>query len=156
MRSLQSWFDEYGVSHRHPTNKAIHWVCVPAIMLSILGILFYLPRPELMQALGPRLGNWAMLLIVASLAWYAVLSWRLAIGMLVVTALMVTLLHFFTYLPWPVWGTCIAIFVAAWVGQFVGHKIEGTKPSFLKDLVFLLIGPAWLLAHLYRRLGVKY
>lgn len=154
MRALQSWFDEYGESHRHPTNKAIHWVCVPAIMFSILGLLFYVPRPELMQALGPRLGNWAMVVIVLALAWYALLSWRIAIGMAVVTAAMVALIHPLTLLPWHVVWSCAGIFVAAWIGQFVGHQIEGRKPSFFKDLLFLLIGPAWLLAHLYRRAGI--
>jgi uncharacterized membrane protein YGL010W len=155
MRSLQSWLDEYGESHRHPTNKLIHWICVPAIMFSILGLLFYLPRPALFEPLGPRIGNWAMVAIVLALAWYAVLSWRIALGMAAVTAAMVALMHPLARLPWPVLWSCAGIFVVAWIGQFIGHKIEGRKPSFFKDLAFLLIGPAWLLAHVYRRVGIR-
>ena len=58
--------------------------------------------------------------------------------------------------PWPVWQICLVVFIAAWIGQFIGHKIEGKKPSFLKDIVFLLIGPAWLLSKIYRKVGLKY
>ena len=156
MRSLQTWFDEYAESHRHSTNVAIHWVCVPLIMFAALGLAFALPRPELFAAVGPRLGNWAMLLIVLALGWYASLSWRIALGMALVTALMVAAMHPLARLPWPFWWTCAAIFVAAWLGQFVGHRIEGRKPSFLKDLACLLVGPAWLLAKLSRRAGIAY
>jgi uncharacterized membrane protein YGL010W len=59
-------------------------------------------------------------------------------------------------LPWPLWATCLVIFVAAWIGQFIGHAFEGKRPSFTKDLQFLLIGPLWLLGHLYRRVGIAY
>jgi uncharacterized membrane protein YGL010W len=59
-------------------------------------------------------------------------------------------------LPWPLWATCLTIFVVAWIGQFIGHSIEGTRPSFFKDVQFLLIGPIWLMSHLYRRLGLAY
>jgi uncharacterized membrane protein YGL010W len=53
-------------------------------------------------------------------------------------------------------GTSAALFIIAWIGQFIGHAIEGKRPSFFKDIQFLLIGPLWLLAQLYRRLGVRY
>jgi uncharacterized membrane protein YGL010W len=59
-------------------------------------------------------------------------------------------------LPWPLWATSLAIFVAAWIGQFIGHASEGTRPSFFKDVQFLLIGPLWLLAAVYRSLGIPY
>ncbi len=55
----------------------------------------------------------------------------------------------------PLWSVCAALFVLAWIGQFVGHAIEGKRPSFFKDVQFLLIGPLWLLADLYRRLGAR-
>jgi uncharacterized membrane protein YGL010W len=59
-------------------------------------------------------------------------------------------------LPWPLWLTSLVIFVVAWIGQFVGHAVEGERPSFFKDLQFLLIGPLWLLAAAYRRFGLPY
>ena len=49
---------------------------------------------------------------------------------------------------------CGVLFVLAWVGQFIGHKIEGKKPSFFEDLQFLLVGPVWLLRFVYERMGL--
>ena len=49
-----------------------------------------------------------------------------------------------------------AVFIVAWIGQFIGHAIEGRKPSFFEDVKFLLVGPAWLLHFIYRRAGIPY
>ena len=155
MKSIQSWLDDYGDSHRNPVNKRIHWICVPLIMLSVLGFLWGVPRPAAFAAYGVY-ANWATLTILASLIYYALLSPRLAAGMLLVSAIMCLVLQGLTQLPWPLWWSCLAIFVGAWIGQFIGHKIEGKKPSFFKDLQFLLIGPVWLLADVYERLGFGY
>ena len=53
-----------------------------------------------------------------------------------------------------IWKLSMLIFIFAWIGQFIGHKIEGQKPSFFEDIQFLLIGPAWLLSFIYKKLGV--
>jgi uncharacterized membrane protein YGL010W len=95
----------------------------------------------------------AYALIALSVAFYAFLSPAIAIGMLGVSA---ALVYPLTLLGAHALSTAAVVFVAAWVGQFIGHKIEGRKPSFLEDVKFLLIGPAWLLGHLYRRLGITY
>ena len=155
MRSIQTWLDEYSVSHMNPTNKKIHWVCVPLIMLSVLGMLWSAPRPASFAGLSPYL-NWATLLMALSLIYYLLLSARLAAGMLLVSGAMCLVLELLMRLPWPLLWTSVAIFVGAWIGQFIGHKIEGRKPSFFKDLQFLLIGPVWLLADAYKRLGFAY
>ena len=155
MKTIQNWLDDYSVSHRNPVNKRIHWICVPLIMLSALGFLWIIPRPAAFAAYGIY-ANWATLFILASLIYYALLSPRLAAGMLLVSAIMCLVLQGLAQLPWPLWWSCLAIFVGAWIGQFIGHKIEGRKPSFFKDLQFLLIGPVWLLADAYKRLGFAY
>jgi uncharacterized membrane protein YGL010W len=155
MRNVQSWLDEYGESHRNPVNKRIHWVCVPLIMLSALGMLWSVPRPGAFSDASPYL-NWATLLILGSLIYYLMLSPRLAAGMLLVSVGMCLVLELLMQLPWSLFWTSLAIFAGAWVGQFIGHKIERRKPSFLRDLQFLLIGPVWLLADAYKRLGFAY
>jgi uncharacterized membrane protein YGL010W len=155
MRSLQSWLEEYGESHRNPVNKTIHWVCVPLIMLSMLGLLWSAPRPGFVAALGPY-ANWATLVLTAAILYYLALSVRLAVGMLVVGAAMCLVVQALAMLPWAVWITSLAIFVGAWIGQFIGHEIEGKKPSFFKDLQFLLIGPLWLLSAAYRGMHIAY
>ena len=155
MRSVEDWLAEYGTSHANPANKALHWICVPLIVLAVLGLLWSLPVPAALAARVPLL-NWATLTMLAGLGYYALLSVRLALGMLAPLVLAVLAIECLAQLPVPLWQSCLAIFVVAWIGQFIGHAIEGRRPSFFKDLQFLLIGPLWLLSFVYRRLRLSY
>ena len=153
MRTMHQWLEEYGDSHRNPVNKAIHRVCVPAIVFSVLGFLWLIPVPQAAALLGPW-ANWATLTVALAAVYYLALSPALALGMAAVVGAMLIVVHLLqTRAGVPLWLLFAALFVVAWIGQFVGHRIEGKKPSFFMDLQFLLIGPAWLLADLYRQLG---
>lgn len=127
MKTINEWLNEYSESHQNQTNKTIHWVCVPAILFSIIGILAHFSA--LLTAL----------LLVLTFIFYARLDLVLAVAM---AALLLVMAWLIFILPVGT-GFYIAVFVLAWIGQFYGHKIEGKKPSFLKDLQFLLIGPLW-------------
>jgi uncharacterized membrane protein YGL010W len=155
MRTVSQWLVEYGESHQNATNKLLHWVCVPAIVLSLMGFLWSVPIPQSFEAVSPWM-NWATLLAVLALVYYVVLSPALAIGVLVGFVVLFTILQSLDTLPWPLWFTSAVIFIVAWVGQFIGHAVERKRPSFFKDLQFLMIGPLWLIAALYRRLGLRY
>ena len=148
MKRLDDWFSDYGQSHRHPVNVAIHKVAVPGIYLCTLALLWCLPAGPLPPSL-----NWAALVAIPVLAFYLQLSFALFVGMAALTALGLALCHSWQGpLLWP----ALSGFALLWVAQFVGHRIEGKHPSFLADLQFLLVGPAWVLASLYRRLGIPY
>ncbi len=151
MRTAQEWLDAYGESHQNPLNKKIHWVCIPWIMISIFGLLAALPSP-----FGAGWMNWATVVIGLAVGYYALISIPLAIGMLIASTIMLSIVKLIGALPMPLWVSSTVIFVSAWVFQFIGHKIEGKKPSFFQDLQFLLIGPMWLLAAIYRRIGIGY
>ena len=155
MRSIDDWLSAYGESHTHRTNKRLHWICVPLIMLSIVGLLWAIPSPSFMAEMSP-LANWATLFLLAVLAYYAVLSRSLTLGMIPVCAAMLAVSWWLDGLEVPLWLTCAVIFVLAWIGQFIGHVVEGKRPSFYQDLQFLLIGPLWLLSFVYRKLGIPY
>jgi uncharacterized membrane protein YGL010W len=155
MRNVTDWLTEYGASHQNPTNKFLHWICVPPIVLAVMGFLWSIPVPGSFAALSPWL-NWASLSALAALLYYLSLSWRLAVGVLAAFVALLWVTRALAMLPWPLWLTSLAIFVIAWIGQFIGHAFEGRRPSFFKDLQFLLIGPLWLLAAAYRRLNVSY
>jgi uncharacterized membrane protein YGL010W len=127
MKTITEWLDEYSDSHQNPTNKTLHWICVPTILFSIIGILAHF------SALLTTL------LLVLTLIFYARLDLVLAVAM---AALLLVMSWLIIILPFGK-GFYIALFVLAWIGQFYGHKIEGKKPSFFKDLQFLLIGPLW-------------
>ena len=127
MKNITEWFDEYSESHQNKTNKIIHWVCVPTILFSIIGILAHFNA--MLTAL----------IIVLTLVFYARLDLVLAVAM---AALIFVMAWLIIILPVGT-GFYIGIFVLAWIGQFYGHKVEGKKPSFFKDIQFLLIGPVW-------------
>jgi uncharacterized membrane protein YGL010W len=126
---------------------------VPPIVWSVIALLWAAPVP--FTALRP--GSWAVLVMVLAFYWYWKRSHRLAAGLLIAFAV----LGLFTnFLYWRLGAPALAwwavgVFVVAWIGQFIGHKYEGRKPSFLTDLSYLLVGPAWLMAKLYRKLGLR-
>jgi uncharacterized membrane protein YGL010W len=156
MRTADQWLDDYGDSHRNHTNKALHWICVPVIVWCVLGLLWSLPFPGSIRSLHPAL-NWASLAVLAALIYYSALSVRLALGALPALLIILWSLDLIERSsPVPLWSICVALFVAAWIGQFIGHAIEGRRPSFLKDVQFLMIGPLWLLADVYRRIGIRF
>jgi uncharacterized membrane protein YGL010W len=153
-RPIDRWFASYSADHRNPTNQLIHVICVPAIVWSVTALFWCIPVP-------PGLfvpGAWAVIAMFAAWMFYYRASRPLGLGMLA----MFVLMGFLNRLLQDTFGLqgllriAIVVFVLAWIGQFVGHKIEGRKPSFLTDLTYLLIGPAWVLAKLYRKLGLQY
>lgn len=154
MRSVDQWLQEYAVSHQNSTNKLIHWFCVPLIVLSLIGLLWNIPVPDVMSNISPWL-NFGTLMILFSLVYYSFLSIRLALGMLLVSALMIVALNWLNGFTLELWKISLGIFVAAWIVQFIGHEIEGKKPSFFKDIQFLMIGPIWLLSFIYKKIGIK-
>ena len=156
MTPLQSLLDEYGESHRNSTNKAIHWLCVPVIVWTVVALLWSLPVPW--PAIdSPVPLNWATLALLLAQFYYFRLSPSLGLGLLGYNLLMIWLAVLVdTHASWPLWAVALVLFVLAWIGQFIGHMIEGKKPSFLRDLQFLLIGPAWLMSFVYQRLGLRY
>ncbi len=141
MRTVDHVFARYAESHRHPVNKIIHWICVPLITWSAIA-LFWAWSPVAAYAL-----------IAFALIFYFRLSPAIAVGMLGMAALLV---YPMALLGSQIVTTAIGVFVLAWIGQFVGHRIEGRKPSFFEDVKFLLVGPAWLLSLFYRRMGIRF
>ena len=140
MKTVTEWFDEYSESHQNKTNKLIHWFCVPTILFSIIGILAHFSA--LLTAL----------IVILTLLFYSRLDIVLAVAMAALIVVMAWLIYI---LPVGV-GFYIALFVFAWIGQFYGHKIEGKKPSFFKDLQFLLIGPIWCMDAYLSKLVPKF
>ena len=156
MRPIDLLLETYGESHKNATNKLIHWVCVPAIMFSLLTLLFAIPF-FVERSLW---ANWAFVLLVGAWIYYARLSMTMLIGFVVIGGLMLLGIMGLYGMAGYDAGTlalyAVIIFVDAWIGQFIGHKIEGKKPSFLQDVQYLLIGPAWLLHFIFKKVGISY
>ena len=156
MKQIDALLNTYGESHMNATNKLIHWVCVPAIMFSLLALLFCIP----FFVERTWYANWAMVFLIFAWIYYARLSYVMLFGFLVIGLLML----WGIYALYGVAGYdagrlalyALIIFAVAWIGQFIGHKIEGKKPSFLQDVRFLLIGPAWLMHFIFKKIGIGY
>ena len=174
MKTIKHWFDEYGESHQNKTNKIIHWICIPLIFWSIIALLSLIPHSYLDVFNNMFLNDimhWGTVVIILGLIFYLRLSLNLFIGMMLFS-ICVLMDIYYTLILLDAYGffgffktlnnnflllyISLIIFVFAWILQFIGHKIEGKKPSFLKDIQFLLIGPAWLLAFVYDKLNIKY
>lgn len=158
MRKIDALLSEYGESHQNSTNKTIHWICVPAIFFSVVGLIASIPSGPVQALLGEGnpYANWATITLILVTAYYITLSIWLTIGMVLFGLACLVLTQIIASTGQPLWLVSIIIFVVAWIGQFWGHKIEGKKPSFFKDLQFLLIGPAWLMHFIYKQLGIPY
>ena len=152
-RPIDRWFASYARDHQHRVNRLIHWIAVPLILWSVIAILWTMP----VVATWFRPGLWAALAMFFAWMFYYRASRRIGYGML---ACFVA----FAWLNRALYGMLgasgllqlsLAVFVLAWIAQFVGHSklYEGKRPSFFTDLRYLLIGPAWLLSKVYRKLG---
>lgn len=156
MRTIDRLLEEYGESHRNPVNKLIHWIAVPVIVWTVVALLWSIPFP-LDTGIEAVPINWATLvLLLAQIYWFR-LSLRLGLGLLLFSVFLVQATVLLApMLTAPLWIVAALIFVGAWILQFIGHAVEGKRPSFFRDVQFLLIGPAWLMAFLYRALGFRY
>jgi len=156
MQNINALLEEYGDSHENPANKFIHWICVPVIVWTVVALLWSIPFPLSLQIVWIPV-NWATLALVLVQIYYFRLSFKLGLGLLAYNVLMIWItVWVMAVSPWPLWQVALAVFVLAWIGQFIGHIFEGKRPSFFKDLQFLLIGPAWLMSFLYRRFGIPF
>lgn len=150
-RPIDRWLFSYAGDHVHPGNQLIHLICVPAIVWSITAFLWTIPVP----APWFKPGTWMAVAMFFAWLYYWKLSKPLALGMLA-SFVAAGFLNRVLWLQFGIMGLlyiAIAVFVVAWIGQFIGHKIEGKRPSFFTDLSYLLIGPLWTLDKLYKRLG---
>ena len=149
------WFAAYSADHQHPLNQRLHQWCVPAILWSLIALLYAIPLGLPFFALstgflGDAAAYGAVAWVAAVLAlafWIWLLPWRMALAMVVVmmACLFVSALLLATLGVWMLSLLAASVFVVAWVGQFIGHHVEGKRPSFLTDLVYLMIGPPWVL-----------
>lgn len=157
MRKIDLLFAEYAESHRNSTNKLIHWICVPLIFWTILGFISLIPSPHFCAPYFGCISLVSLIAVILVTLFYLRLS--LLIGFIMIFAMLLM-----EHLAYAInihfgnksWIIFLAVFVITWILQFVGHKIEGKKPSFVKDLQFLLIGPIWLLSFVLKKMGIRY
>ena len=164
MKKIDLLLEEYGSSHKNKINKLIHWICVPAIFFSIVALIWSIPLGPLenLKINDYQYINWATIALVFVVVYYIKLSPLLTIGMIIFSTICLYVTNYLENLifngkiEFQLWLIAFIIFVISWIIQFIGHEIEGKKPSFLKDVQFLLIGPAWLMHFIYKKINISY
>ncbi len=144
---------QYGESHQNKTNVMIHAIAVPSIYFVTLGLLWSIPVPEFIAQFSV---TWAHIIAIPVLYYYFSLSGPIGAAMTLLTIACFGGVKLLIWFEISVWQFCLSLFVVMWVLQFIGHKIEGKKPSFFEDLRFLLVGPAWWWVHWLKRLNIGY
>ncbi|WP_263603588.1 DUF962 domain-containing protein [Chryseobacterium sp. PET-29] len=157
MRKIDLLIAEYSESHRNSTNKLIHWICVPLIFWSILGFISLIPS----KSIGFIYIGEISYVSFAAIALVTIFYMRLSVVISIIMFILMVIMESFAYginirFKENAWIVYLSVFVVTWIFQFVGHKIEGKKPSFLKDLQFLLVGPIWLLSFILKKTGIRY
>jgi uncharacterized membrane protein YGL010W len=147
MRSREQYMTEYAKSHQNPLNKIIHVFCVPAIFFATGGLLWCVPLGSFLPGVSADVApliNLATLVALPIIVFYALLGPRTLLTGLLWMAITFTGCVLIQRAELPLVWICAAVWVTAWAGQFYGHYVEGAKPSFGDDLIFLLIGPLFV------------
>ena len=147
---LARYADQYGGAH----GRRIHGIAGFAILWSLVALLWCIPVPGTLA----QTGIWAALAMFFAWSYCYRLSRPLGLGMLAVFFVfgcLCRLLEMRLGLTARLW-TAVAVLVAGSIALFAGFRIEGRRPGWLTAPPGLLVGPLWVLASLYRRMGWKY
>ncbi len=161
MRKIDLLLNEYGESHQTKLNKIIHYFCVPTIVLSVIGLLAAIPTPSFITNLFPAslsgYAHFGTIILLITLVYYLRLSFILFLAMLTYSVVVLFIIKSIANANFmPLWSFMAILFIISWIVQFYGHNHEGKKPSFIKDVQFLLVGPAWTISHLFEALNIKF
>ena len=140
MNEISKLLDNYSQHHKHPVNELIHFLAIPLIMFSILGLLYCIHSTA------------AVVFILFSLIFYFKLSYKAFIIMAIWSFFYYYLLYL---LQEKIFYISIFAFVFGWLIQFIGHFIEGKKPSFLDDIKYLWIGPLFVVRGILIKIGLR-
>lgn len=155
MRTADQWFTIYKATHEHPVNRLVHRICAPLAATSIIGLLWALPVPEAFAGISPAL-NWGSIFVMSAIVYYFIISITLGLGMILVMLAVMLGVNWLDNQLIPLWATSLGLLLATLAAMFSGHALEGQKARFLGDIQLVMLAPIFLLAGLYRRLGISY
>jgi uncharacterized membrane protein YGL010W len=141
---MRERLDEYEGYHQTLGNEVCHYLGIPSIIAGSATLLGLVPLATF--------GGFTLTLaevVAAAIAAFYLISARL-LGL--VTAILLTALVALGR-ALPLWFG-LSIFIGGWALQFVGHAaFEHRSPAFLRNLLHLLVGPAWIVERALKRLG---
>jgi len=155
MSDTESWLERYEKNHRNVENPLVYWAAVPMVVIGTVGLLWLLPIPEEFRQISPLL-NWGSAFLMAAAIYYFIISLSLAIGMLPFLIGLASLQLWLASSAYPAVGVATGLLVSGIAGLMLGRRNAGGLSAVLQDLQLMMIGPAWLLSIIYRRIGIPY
>jgi uncharacterized membrane protein YGL010W len=155
MTETDGWLKHYEESHRDVTYPGIYWAAVNMVVIGTVGILWTLPIPDEFFEISPLL-NWGTAFLMASAVYYFIISVSLAIGLLPYVLGVAAIQTWLSQSDFSPFRVSIGLLVAGIIGLFMGHRNKSSLRPVLQDLQLMMIGPAWLLSVLYRRIGIPF
>jgi len=147
-RKIDTLFEEYEQSHQDPTNVAIHWVFEPLAVWGVLAIIHHMAFP---------FEGTVILVTLILLLYFALLSFRITICLSIIAVVFLLSISVLSnFLSTDLIYVAVPTFVVSWIALIIGHRIEGNWPSVFNNPHLIFIGPAWLVARLYKKYGIKY
>lgn len=153
MSETEDWLTSYGESHAQIASPLVYWAAVPMVVLGTVGLLWSLPVPDRFYAISPII-NWGSLFLMAATVYYFIISVPLAIGMLPFVLGIASIQLWLETSEYSPVRVATGLLIAGIVGLFAGRRGERVIVRVLRDLQLMMIGPAWLLSVLYRRMGI--
>lgn len=153
MSNSSGWLERYEASHSDLRYPAVYWAAVPLVVLGTVGVLWSIPVPQAFVEISPLL-NWGSAFLMAAAVYYFIISLSLAIGMLPFLIGLASLQMWLVESEYPAIYVSTGILLAGIIGLAVGLRSEGRFLAVARDLQLMMIGPAWLLSAIYRRLGI--
>lgn len=151
MNDSDGWLQQFGESHQGLAHPLAFWLGVPALIAGYVGLLWCLPIPAQFYDISPLL-NWGSAFLMAAAVYYFIISMPIAMGLLplllAVAALHLWAAHSLT----SQLELSLTLGVLGVAGLWVGHR--QSLDALLRDILHVMIAPAWLLSLIYRRLGI--
>lgn len=152
-RNIYRLMAEYERDHQDKTNRLLHFIAVPLIFFCVVAFVTEIPTPAGIEKLP---GGWLLIAVIPASIYYLRRSVTAGVIMIAFTLLCFGIIELLRHAALPVWEVSLGLFIVLWGVQYVGHSIEGKRPSFFRDAQFLLIGPVWVFHKFLRPLGVRY
>lgn len=155
MSDPQGWLERYGQSHQNLAYPLVFWPGLLIVVLGTVGLLWSLPIPPVFYDISPFL-NWGSVFLMATTVYYFIISLPIAIGMLPFLVAVAAFQLWIGASGWPAADISLALLAAGVAGLRVGRRNRPGIASLIADLQLMMIGPAWLLSALYRRLNIPF
>lgn len=153
MSETHDWLKRYEDSHLELRYPMLYWAAVPMVVLGTVGVLWTLPVPGEFYEISPLL-NWGSAFLMAAAVYYFIISVPLAIGMLPFTLGVAAWQHWLETSDFSPLRVSAGLLLAGIIGLWLGRRRQWSVGPLLQDLQMMMIGPAWLLSVLYRRIGI--